>query len=84
MGVVIPARMLVYGGIVEKVVGDVLVPLLEMFGQGVAQLFCFPSFGHRLPGRPAIQGSISRFCCWRLYGAILLCSGRIDCYLVRN
>ncbi|KAF7503170.1 hypothetical protein GJ744_004240 [Endocarpon pusillum] len=55
----------VYGGIVEKAVGVVLVPLLAMFSHGVAQLFCFLSFGHRLPGRHAIQGSISRVCCWR-------------------
>jgi hypothetical protein len=43
LGIVIPACMLVYGWSVEKAVGGIPVPVLAMFIQGVAQLFCFPS-----------------------------------------
>ena len=43
MGVVIPACMLVYGWGVEKGVGGIGLPVVMMFLQGVAQLFCFPS-----------------------------------------
>jgi len=43
MGVVIPACMLIYGWSVEKEVGGVPLPVIVMFVQGVAQLFCFPS-----------------------------------------
>ncbi|KAJ5167987.1 uncharacterized protein N7482_003581 [Penicillium canariense] len=40
---VIPGCILVYGWTVEKAVGGIPVPVLAMFLQGVAQLFCFPS-----------------------------------------
>ncbi|KAL5434350.1 hypothetical protein PMIN07_010823 [Paraphaeosphaeria minitans] len=43
LGIVIPACMLVYGWSVEKRVGGVALPVVVMFVQGVAQLFCFPS-----------------------------------------
>lgn len=43
MGAVIPACMLVYGWSVEKEVGGIPLPVIMMFLQGVAQLFCFPS-----------------------------------------
>ena len=43
MGVVIPGCVLIYGWTVEKAVGGIPVPVLAMFAQGVAQLFCFPS-----------------------------------------
>lgn len=43
LGIVIPGCMLVYGWTVEKAVGGIPVPVLAMFLQGVAQLFCFPS-----------------------------------------
>ncbi|KAI9654971.1 MAG: hypothetical protein M1821_005724 [Bathelium mastoideum] len=43
MGIVMPACMLVYGWSVEKKVGGVPLPVIMMFIQGVAQLFCFPS-----------------------------------------
>lgn len=43
LGIVIPGCMLVYGWAVEKAVGGIPVPVLAMFLQGVAQLFCFPS-----------------------------------------
>ena len=43
MGIVIPACMVVYGWSVEKRFGGVPVPVIAMFIQGVAQLFCFPS-----------------------------------------
>lgn len=44
MGVVIPGSMLVYGWAVEMKVGGIPVPVIAMFVQGVAQLFCFPSY----------------------------------------
>lgn len=43
LGGVIPACMIVYGWSVEKRVGGVALPVVMMFLQGVAQLFCFPS-----------------------------------------
>lgn len=43
MGVVIPACMLIYGWSIEKEVGGIPLPVIVMFVQGVAQLFCFPS-----------------------------------------
>ncbi|KAJ5834976.1 hypothetical protein N7447_001002 [Penicillium robsamsonii] len=43
LAVVIPGCILVYGWTVEKAVGGIPVPVLAMFFQGVAQLFCFPS-----------------------------------------
>jgi len=43
MGVVIPGCMLIYGWSVDKAVGGVPLPVVAMFVQGVAQLFCFPS-----------------------------------------
>jgi MFS family permease len=55
MGGAIPACMLVYGWTVEKRVGGVAVPVIMMFLQGVAQLFCFPSLNTYcldvMPGR---------------------------------
>jgi len=35
--------MLIYGWSVEKRVGGIALPVVMMFLQGVAQLFCFPS-----------------------------------------
>ena len=43
LGVVIPCCILIYGWSVEKEVGGVALPVVVMFLQGVAQLFCFPS-----------------------------------------
>jgi MFS family permease len=43
LGGVIPACMIIYGWSVEKAVGGIALPVLMMFLQGVAQLFCFPS-----------------------------------------
>lgn len=43
LGAVIPACMLVYGWSVEKEKGGIALPVIMMFLQGVAQLFCFPS-----------------------------------------
>jgi MFS family permease len=43
MGCVMPGCMLVYGWTVETRTGGVVVPVIAMFLQGVAQLFCFPS-----------------------------------------
>jgi MFS family permease len=43
MGIVMPVCMLLYGWSVEKRFGGVALPVIMMFLQGVAQLFCFPS-----------------------------------------
>lgn len=43
VGAVIPGCILVYGWSVEKAVGGIPVPVIALFIQGVAQLFCFPS-----------------------------------------
>jgi hypothetical protein len=43
MGAVIPGCMLIYGWSVDRAVGGIPVPVLAMFVQGIAQLFCFPS-----------------------------------------
>ncbi|KAH8893365.1 MFS general substrate transporter [Thozetella sp. PMI_491] len=43
MGIVIPACMLIYGWSVEREVGGIALPVIVLFFQGVAQLFCFPS-----------------------------------------
>ncbi|KAG9239669.1 major facilitator superfamily domain-containing protein [Amylocarpus encephaloides] len=43
MGIVIPTCMLIYGWSIEKHFGGVVLPVIMMFCQGVAQLFCFPS-----------------------------------------
>lgn len=43
MGIVIPACMVVYGWAIEREVGGIPLPVIAMFLQGVAQLFCFPS-----------------------------------------
>jgi MFS family permease len=43
MGVIVPGCMLIYGWSVEKRVGGIALPVIMMFLQGVAQLFCFPS-----------------------------------------
>ncbi|KAG8676980.1 hypothetical protein FPOAC1_002991 [Fusarium poae] len=44
MGVIIPGGMLVYGWTVDQEAGGIPVPVIAMFVQGVAQLFCFPSY----------------------------------------
>jgi MFS family permease len=43
MGIVMPACMLIYGWSIEKRFGGIPLPVIMMFCQGVAQLFCFPS-----------------------------------------
>lgn len=43
MGIVIPAAMLIYGWGVQCRFGGIPLPVIMMFVQGVAQLFCFPS-----------------------------------------
>ena len=40
---VVAGCMVIYGWSVEKAVGGVPLPVIVMFIQGVAQLFCFPS-----------------------------------------
>lgn len=56
MGVVIPACMLIYGWSIEKEVGGIPLPVIVMFIQGVAQLFCFPSLNTY-----CLVSSISRY-----------------------
>lgn len=57
VGAVIPGCMLVYGWTVDRAVGGIPVPVIALFLQGVAQLFCFPSLNTYcldvLPGRGA-------------------------------
>ncbi|KAJ7932732.1 major facilitator superfamily domain-containing protein [Mycena leptocephala] len=43
MGAIIPGCLLIYGWSIEKRVGGIALPVIVMFLQGVAQLFCFPS-----------------------------------------
>ncbi|KAJ7778833.1 major facilitator superfamily domain-containing protein [Mycena maculata] len=43
MGAIIPGCMLVYGWSIEKKAGGIALPVIMMFIQGFAQLFCFPS-----------------------------------------
>ncbi|KAJ7819799.1 MFS transporter [Mycena olivaceomarginata] len=43
LGAVIPGCMLIYGWSIEKKAGGIPLPVIVMFLQGVAQLFCFPS-----------------------------------------
>lgn len=43
LGLVIPGCVLIYGWTVEKAVGGIPLPVICLFVQGVAQLFCFPS-----------------------------------------
>ncbi|KAM0341546.1 hypothetical protein ACHAPU_009994 [Fusarium lateritium] len=44
MAAIIPGSMLVYGWAVDQEVGGIPLPVIAMFVQGVAQLFCFPSY----------------------------------------
>ncbi|KAF2810799.1 MFS general substrate transporter [Mytilinidion resinicola] len=57
LGGVIPACMLIYGWSLEKRAGGIPLPVIMMFVQGVAQLFCFPSLNTYcldvMPGRSA-------------------------------
>ena len=43
MGIAIPVCMLIYGWSIEKRFGGIALPVIMMFLQGIAQLFCFPS-----------------------------------------
>jgi MFS family permease len=43
LGLIIPGCMVVYGWSIQKEVGGIPLPVIMMFLQGVAQLFCFPS-----------------------------------------
>jgi MFS family permease len=55
LGLVTPACMLIYGWSIEKQFGGIALPVITMFIQGVAQLFCFPSLNTYcldvMPGR---------------------------------
>jgi hypothetical protein len=57
--------MTIYGWSVEKKVGGVALPVIMMFSQGVAQLFCFSSLSTYcldvMPGRSSeVIGKFSR------------------------
>ena len=43
LGIVLPGCMLIYGWCLETKKGGIPVPVIMMFLQGIAQLFCFPS-----------------------------------------
>lgn len=43
LGIVIPGCMLIYGWSIQTAKGGIPLPVIAMFIQGVAQLFCFPS-----------------------------------------
>ena len=43
VAIVIPGCMLIYGWSVDQAVGGVPLPVIAMFAQGIAQLFCFAS-----------------------------------------
>lgn len=43
LGIAMPGCVLVYGWSVDQAVGGIPLPVIAMFLQGVAQLFCFPS-----------------------------------------
>lgn len=43
IGAVMPGSVLIYGWTVDRAVGGIPVPVICLFVQGVAQLFCFPS-----------------------------------------
>ncbi|OKL62605.1 hypothetical protein UA08_01674 [Talaromyces atroroseus] len=43
LGAAIPGCVLIYGWTVDQGVGGIPVPVIMLFLQGVAQLFCFPS-----------------------------------------
>lgn len=92
LGGVIPACMLIYGWSVEKRVGGIALPVIMMFLQGVAQLFCFPSLNTYcldvMQGRSAeVVGILSPpFCAaavltidsWQLLHALHVCSRRFS------
>ncbi|KAJ6567123.1 major facilitator superfamily domain-containing protein [Mycena capillaripes] len=43
VGALLPGTMLVYGWSIEKRAGGIPLPIIVMFLQGCAQMFCFPS-----------------------------------------
>jgi MFS family permease len=65
LGIAVPVCMTIYGWSVEKKVGGVALPVIMMFSQGVAQLFCFSSLSTYcldvMPGRSSeVIGKFSR------------------------
>jgi predicted MFS family arabinose efflux permease len=73
MGFVIPACMLVYGWCIEKAKGGIALPVIVMFLQGFAQLFCFPSLNvYCLEFNPSRATEIvaGNFCLRYLFGAL--------------
>ena len=57
LGVVIPGCVLIYGWTVDQEKGGIPVPVIVLFLQGIAQLFCFPALNTYcldvMPGRGA-------------------------------
>jgi hypothetical protein len=93
LGGVIPACMIIYGWSVEKRVGGIALPVVMMFLQGVAQLFCFPSLNTYcldvMQSRSAevVGKSLHMFLCtykadrnsWKLFHALHVRCRRISC-----
>jgi MFS family permease len=65
LGIVMPGCVLVYGWSVDQAVGGIPLPVIAMFLQGVAQLFCFPSINTYcldvMPGKGAEVASANFF-----------------------
>ena len=73
IGVVIPGCILIYGWSVDQEVGGIPLPVIVLFIQGVAQLFCFPSINTYcldvMPGRGA-EVAAANFCLRYLAGCL--------------
>lgn len=73
LGGVIPGCMLIYGWSIEKEKGGIPLPVIVMFLQGVAQLFCFPSLNTYcldvMKGRSS-EVVASNYVCRYLFAAI--------------
>lgn len=77
IGVVIPGCMLVYGWSIEKEVGGIPLPVVAMFVQGVAQLFCFPSLNtYCLVSRDPIFETLSQARLKETWGLTMSETGR--------
>jgi MFS family permease len=71
MGIIVPGCILIYGWTVDKAVGGIPVPVIVLFIQGVAQLFCFPALNTYcldvMPGRGA-EATAANFFVRYLFG----------------
>jgi hypothetical protein len=73
IGIVIPGCILIYGWSVDQKVGGIPLPVIVLFIQGVAQLFCFPSINTYcldvMPGQGA-EVAAANFCLRYLAGCL--------------